>query len=92
MTEPTYTPMTTPNTGPTEEHTVHSDKLLDKVKEIIREGNARRITIRNESGKSLLEIPLTLGIASVVLIPVWVAIGTIAALAGRYTIVVEKRT
>ena len=84
--------MTTSNTGTTEEHTVNSKDLLDRVKQIVREGNARRITIRNESGKSLLEIPLTIGVVGVVLIPVWVAIGTIAALAGRYTIVVEKRT
>lgn len=84
--------MTTTNQGSTEEHTVSSDKLLAKVKQLVREGNARRITIRNESGKVLMEIPLTVGIASVVLIPVWVAVGTIAALAGKYTIVVEKRT
>lgn len=92
MTKPTETSMTTTNQGSTEEHTVSSDKLLEKVKQFVREGNARRITIRNESGKVLMEIPLTIGIASVVLIPVWVAVGTIAALAGKYTIVVEKRT
>ena len=84
--------MTTSNTGTTEEHTVDSDKLLDKIKQIVREGNARRITIKSESGKVLMEIPLTLGVVGVVLAPVWIAIGTIAALAGRYTIVVEKRT
>ncbi len=92
MSKPNYTPMTTSNTGTTEEHTVSGDKLLEKVKQIIRDGNARKITIRNEAGKSLLEIPLTLGVVGVVLAPVWIAIGTIAALAGRYTIVVEKRT
>jgi hypothetical protein len=84
--------MTTSNTGTSEEHTVNSNDLLEKVKQIVREGNARRITIRNEAGKTLLEIPLTIGVVGVVLIPVWIAIGTIAALAGRYTIVVEKRT
>jgi DUF4097 and DUF4098 domain-containing protein YvlB len=84
--------MTTSNTGTTEEHSVSGDKLLDKVKQIVREGNARRITIKSESGKVLMEIPLTLGVVGVVLAPVWIAIGTIAALAGRYTIVVEKRT
>lgn len=83
-------------TGPgtsekTEEHKVSGDQLLEKVKQIIREGNARRITIRNEAGKTLMEIPLTFGIVGVILAPVWIAIGTIAALAGRYTIVVEKR-
>ena len=92
MSKPNYTPMTTSNTGTTEEHTVSSDKLLDKVKQVVREGNARRITIKSESGKVLMEIPLTLGVVGVVLAPVWIAIGTIAALAGRYTIVVEKRT
>lgn len=84
--------MTTSNTGTTEEHTVDSDKLLNRIKQIVREGNARRITIKSESGKVLMEIPLTLGVVGVVLAPVWIAIGTIAALAGRYTIVVEKRT
>lgn len=75
----------------TEEHTVKSDKLLDTIKRIVREGNARRITIKNERGNVLMEIPLTIGVVGVVFIPVWIAIGTIAALAGRYTIVVEKR-
>ena len=92
MSKPNYTPMTTSNTGTTEEHTVDSDKLLDRIKQIVREGNARRITIKRESGKVLMEIPLTLGVVGVVLAPVWIAIGTIAALAGRYTIVVEKKT
>ncbi len=75
----------------TEEHKVGGDQLLEKVKQIIREGNARRITIRNDAGKVLMEIPLTFGVVGVILAPVWIAIGTIAALAGRYTIVVEKR-
>lgn len=86
--------MTTTGTGPstTEEHTVSADQLLERVKQIIREGNARKISIRSEAGKVLMEIPLAFGILGVVLAPVWIAIGTIAALAGRYTIVVEKRT
>ena len=86
--------MTNPNPGAnkgTEEHKVSGDQLLDKVKEIIREGNARKITIKSDAGKTLLEIPLSLGVIGVVLAPVWIAIGTIAALAGRYTIVVEKK-
>lgn len=86
--------MTNPGTGQatTEEHTVSADQLLKKVKQIIREGNARKISIRSEAGKVLMEIPLAFGILGVVLAPVWIAIGTIAALAGKYTIVVEKRT
>ena len=94
MSNPHNLPMTTSNTDSskkTEEHKVAGEDLLKKVKEIIREGNARKITIKNEAGKIPLEIPLTLGVVGVVLAPVWIAIGTIAALAGRYTIVVEKR-
>lgn len=83
--------MTTSSTGKTEEHSVSGDKLLDKVKQIVKEGNARRITIKSDTGKVLMEIPLTIGVVGVVLAPVWIAIGTIAALAGKYTIVVEKR-
>ncbi|HZK78385.1 MAG TPA: DUF4342 domain-containing protein [Gemmatimonadaceae bacterium] len=93
MSNPNNLPMTNPNPNPqTEEHKVSGDQLLQKVKQIVKEGNARRITIKNESGHVLMEFPLTIGVASVVLIPVWVAIGAIAALAGHYTIAVEKRT
>ena len=94
MSNPNNLPMTTSSTDSskkTEEHKVSGSDLLDKVKQIVREGNARKITIKSEAGKVLLEIPLTLGVVGVVLAPVWIAIGTIAALAGRYTIVVEKR-
>jgi hypothetical protein len=95
MSNPNNLPMTTSTTGSsphTEEHKVSGDKLLEKVKQIIRDGNARKISIKSDAGKVLMEIPLTLGVVGVVLAPVWVAIGTIAALAGHYTIVVEKRT
>ena len=93
MPNPNNLPMTTSSTdsSKTEEHKVSGDDLLKKVKQIIRDGNARKITIKSEAGKVLLEVPLTLGVVGVVLAPVWIAIGTIAALAGRYTIVVEKR-
>ena len=95
MPNPNNLPMTTSSTdsskSSTEEHKVSGNDLLKKVKEIVREGNARKITIKSDAGKTLLEIPLTLGVVGVVLAPVWIAIGTIAALAGRYTIVVEKR-
>jgi hypothetical protein len=75
---------------PTEEHKVSGKNLLDRVKQIVHEGNVRRITIRNPEGKSLLDIPLTAGVVGVVLLPFWAAIGAIAALATDYTIVVEK--
>lgn len=74
----------------TEEHKVRGENLVAKVKELIREGNIRRITIRNEDGKELIEIPLTLGVVGIALLPVWAAIGAIAALVTDCTIVVEK--
>jgi hypothetical protein len=74
----------------TEEHKVSGRNLLDRVKQIIHEGNVRRITIKDANGKSLLEIPLTLGVVGAVLLPVWAAVGAIAALAADYTLVVER--
>ncbi len=73
-----------------EEFRVDGEQLLAKVKEIIHEGNVRRIIIKNEKGKVLVELPLTIGVVGALLIPVWAAVGAIAALAARLTIVVEK--
>ena len=74
----------------TEEYQVDGDDLLHKVKELVHEGNIRRITIRNEQGETLIEIPLTLGVVGIVLLPVLAAIGAVAALVAECTIVVEK--
>jgi len=73
-----------------EEFRVNGDAVIAKVKEIIRGGNARRITLKNEQGETLIEIPLTIGVVGAILLPVWAAIGSIAALAANLTIVVEK--
>ncbi len=74
----------------TEEYQVSGDALVAKVKELVHEGNIRRISIKNEEGKSLIEVPLTLGVVGALLLPVWAAIGAIAALVTNCTIVVEK--
>lgn len=74
----------------TEEYKVTGEMLLAKVKELVHEGNIRRISIKNEEGHTLVEFPLTFGVIGAVLLPVWAAIGAIAALAVNYTIVVEK--
>lgn len=74
----------------TEEFKVTGDALVGKLKELLHEGNIRRITIKNEEGNTLIEVPLTLGVVGVLLLPVWAAIGAIAALAARLTIVIEK--
>jgi hypothetical protein len=75
----------------TEEHRVSGDKLVDRVKELVKEGNARRIIVKNPEGHTLMELPLTMGIAGAMFLPVLVALGSIAALASHYTLVVEKK-
>jgi CBS domain-containing protein len=74
----------------TEEYQVDGDTLVHKIKELVAEGNVRRLVIKNEEGKELIEVPLTWGVVGVVLLPVWAAIGAIAALVSDCTIVVEK--
>jgi hypothetical protein len=73
-----------------EEFRVNGDAMVAKVKEILHEGNIRRIIIKNDKGETLIEIPMTLGVVGAVLLPVWAALGAIAALAANLTIVVEK--
>lgn len=73
-----------------EEFKVDGDKLIAKIKEVLHEGNIRRIIVKNEKGETLIEIPLTIGVVGALLIPVWAALGAIAALAVNFTIVVEK--
>lgn len=73
-----------------EEIKVAGGNLKAKLKEIIHEGNVRRIVIRNPEGRTLLDIPLSAGVAGAALLPFWAAIGTIAALATDYTIGVVR--
>lgn len=75
----------------TQEFSVSGEQLLAKVKELVAAGNIRRIIIKNEEGKSLIEIPLTIGVIGAVLLPVFAAVGAIAALVTKCTIVVEKK-
>jgi hypothetical protein len=75
----------------TEEFKVNGDEVISKIKEIIAAGNARRIIIKNEEGKSLIEIPLTIGAIGALIAPVLAAVGAIAALVTKCTIVVEKK-
>jgi hypothetical protein len=71
------------------EYKVSGGDLLGTIKKLIHEGNVRRITIKNEEGKTLIEVPLTLGLIGTILMPVWAAIGAIAALVNHCTIAVE---
>ena len=74
-----------------DEFKVKGEELLSKVKEVIHEGNIRKIIIKNDSGKTYLEIPVTIGVVGVILAPVWAAIGALAALASHFTIQVIKK-
>jgi hypothetical protein len=78
----------------TEEFRVEGDKVISKIKELLNEGNVRRITLRTEDGKTLIEVPLTVGVIGVglgvILAPVWAAIGAIAAMVAKLSIVVER--
>ena len=76
----------------TEEFRLDGREVLAKVKELVAEGNIRRIIIKNEEGHTLVEVPLTIGVIGALVIPVWAAIGAIAALVSHCTIVVERDT
>jgi len=74
-----------------EEFTVSSDDLIEKVRQLLHEGNVTRIIVKDMKGKEMLEIPATIGVIGVVIAPWLAALGVIAALATNCTIVVERR-
>ena len=74
-----------------EEYEVRGEDLLSRIKELVREGNIRRITIRSEQGNTLIEIPLAIGVVGAMLLPVWASVGALAALVTNCTIAVERR-
>jgi hypothetical protein len=73
-----------------ERYRVAGERLLSKVKELVKEGNVRRITIKNDDEKTLIEIPLTIGVVGAAVFPVWAAVGAIAALVTDCSIEVER--
>jgi hypothetical protein len=93
QTTPQADPQPTPEAEPTprtQEFSVTGEQVLDFVKKALHEGNIRRIVLKDESGKAMLEIPVTIGVVGVILLPVWAAIGAAAALVAKMTIVIEK--
>ena len=74
-----------------EEYTVSSSNLVDRIKELLHEGNVTRVIVKDEKDKKLLEIPATVGVIGAVLAPWLTALGVIAALATNCKIVVERR-
>jgi hypothetical protein len=74
----------------TEEIHVSGEELISKVKELVHEGNIRRVIIKNENGHTLIDIPLTLGVVGALFAPQLAAVGAIAALITKGSIIVEK--
>ncbi len=74
----------------TEEFKLSGSDIINKIRELIHEGNIRKIILKDEEGKTFLEIPLTIGLVGALVAPVWAAIGAIAALVSKLTIVVER--
>ncbi len=74
----------------TEEFRVKGEELLAQIKKLIHEGNIRRVIIKDKDGKTVMEIPMTLGVVGALVAPQLAAIGAIAALVTEATVVVEK--
>ena len=73
-----------------EEFKVDAGKLKQTLKDLVREGNVRRIVIRNAQGRTLLDMPLAAGVAGALLMPFWAAVAGIVALAKEFTVSVER--
>ena len=73
-----------------ESFSINGEALLKKVKELIAEGNVRKITITDKAGKEVMSFPLTIGVVGALLLPVLAAVGALAALIGECTITVER--
>jgi Tfp pilus assembly protein PilN len=74
----------------TEELSISGERLVSTVKEIVRQGNVRRIAVRNRDGDTVFELSLTLGVVGVLLLPTLAALGAVAALLTECTIVIER--
>ncbi len=73
-----------------QEFKLDGSEIISKIQELIHQGNIRRIIIKNEEGKTLIEIPLIIGLVGAALAPVLAAVGAIGALVAKLTIIVEK--
>lgn len=73
-----------------EELRVAGDQLVGTLRKLVREGNVRRIVVKDEQGRVFLEIPLTVGAVGAVLVPLWAALGTLAALVSGFRIEIQR--
>ena len=67
------------------------DRVIDQIKELVHEGNVRRLIVKDRDGATVIEAPLTVGVVGAVLLPVWAAIAAIATIVADATVVVERR-
>lgn len=82
--------MSEPTTTWTEKIDVHGSHLVEKVRELVHEGNVRRIIITNPDGKPVLEVPVTVGVVGILAAPAMAAVAALAAIAADYSIEVER--
>jgi hypothetical protein len=75
-----------------EQYRVKGEKLLAKARQLVHEGNVRRLIIKNEEGRTIIEAPLTVGVVGAVLAPLWVAIGALAAVVNDCSIEVQRES
>ena len=73
-----------------EEFTIDGERVVAKLKELVHQGNIRRITLKNEKGDTLIDIPLVAGVIGAALMPVWAAVGALAALVAKLRISIER--
>ncbi|MCJ7789553.1 MAG: DUF4342 domain-containing protein [Candidatus Atribacteria bacterium] len=78
-------------TNKKEEFKLSGNEIIEKIKSIVKEGNARKIIIKNENGETVAEFPLTVGAVGALLAPILAAVGAIAGLLTKCTLVVEKK-
>ena len=90
MTETSKDPQVDDSEGGREKYKVAGDKLISTIKELIHQGNVRHVVIKNDEGRILIEFPVSIGVAGAVLLPVWAAVGAVAAIVTQCTIEIER--
>jgi len=92
MTETPNDPQVEDSQGCREKYKVAGDKVISTIKELIREGNVRHVVIKTDEGRVLIEFPVSIGVAGAVLLPVWAAVGAVAAIVTQCTIEIERES
>jgi hypothetical protein len=90
MTETPNDPQVEDSADGRERYKVAGEKVISTIKKLIREGNVRHVVIKNDEGRTLIEFPVSIGVAGAVLLPVWAAVGAIAAIVTQCTIEIER--